>query len=60
MLPNNEVRVPRARVVAQSAVRDITAEFTKAASSKPLVPEPLVQYLTLFTFRVKYRPARER
>ncbi|KAJ5543567.1 NatC N(alpha)-terminal acetyltransferase Mak10 subunit [Penicillium sp. DV-2018c] len=32
MLPNNEVRVPRARAVAQPAVRDITAEFTKAAS----------------------------
>ncbi|KAJ5142575.1 NatC N(alpha)-terminal acetyltransferase Mak10 subunit [Penicillium bovifimosum] len=32
MLPNNEVRVPRPRAVAQPAVRDITAEFTKAAS----------------------------
>ncbi|KAJ5788742.1 NatC N(alpha)-terminal acetyltransferase Mak10 subunit [Penicillium paradoxum] len=32
MLPNNQVRVPRARVVTQSAVRDITTEFTNAAS----------------------------
>lgn len=31
MLPNNEVRVPRPRF-AQPAPRDITAEFTKAAS----------------------------
>ncbi|KAJ5676164.1 hypothetical protein N7462_009061 [Penicillium macrosclerotiorum] len=34
MLPNNEVRVPPPRVVAQPAVpRDITAEFTEAASN---------------------------
>ena len=35
MLPNNEVRVPPPRAVAQPAIpRDITAEFTEAASSE--------------------------
>ncbi|KAJ5823852.1 NatC N(alpha)-terminal acetyltransferase Mak10 subunit [Penicillium robsamsonii] len=33
MLPNNEVRVPRPRFVAQPAPRDITDEFTKAAAN---------------------------
>ncbi|KAJ6051764.1 hypothetical protein N7499_011143 [Penicillium canescens] len=32
MLPNNEVRVPRPRVVQSAVPRDITAEFTDAAS----------------------------
>lgn len=48
MLPNNEVRVPRPRF-AQSAPRDITAEFTKAASSKHIAPAALIQCLTIFS-----------
>lgn len=49
MLPNNEVRVPRPRF-AQSAPRDITAEFTKAASSKHIAPEAWIKCLTIFFF----------
>lgn len=59
MLPNNEVRVPRPRF-AQSAPRDITAEFTKAASSEHIAPAALIKYLTIFLCRTKYRAARER
>jgi hypothetical protein len=39
MLPNNEVRVPRPRVVQSAVPRDITAEFTDAASSKSFTLE---------------------
>lgn len=60
MLPNNEVRVPRARVVTQSAVRDITTEFTKAASSKPIAQEDWIKWLIALDCRVKYWPARKR
>lgn len=50
MLPNNEVRVPPPRAVAQSAaLRDITAEFTDAASSKvDHIPMTLGLILTFF------------
>jgi hypothetical protein len=34
MLPNNEVRVPPRQVAPSAPRRDITAEFTEAASSK--------------------------
>jgi hypothetical protein len=34
MLPNNEVRVSRPRIAQPAVPRDITAEFTEAASSK--------------------------
>lgn len=39
MLPNNEVRLPPPRAAQSAAVlRDITADFTKAASSELMGP----------------------
>lgn len=61
MLPNNEVRVPPPRVVAQSAVpRDITAEFTEAASSKFLALYKLAALMVPFYDRIEDRSTRER
>lgn len=40
MLPNKEVRVPRQRVAQAAVPRDITAEFTEAASSKLIALSP--------------------
>lgn len=40
MPPNSEVRVPRQRVAQAAVPRDITAEFTEAASSKLTALKP--------------------
>lgn len=61
MLPNNEVRVPPPRVVAHSAVpRDITADFTEAASSKSLTLHKRADLIVFFYRRIEHRPARQR
>lgn len=46
MLPNNEVRVSRPRIPQPAVPRDITAEFTDAASSKPIALETWNKSLT--------------
>jgi hypothetical protein len=64
MLPNNEVRVPPRRVLVQEKAvpRDITAEFTEAASSRvDPIPTSYLHYLTLLlSYRTTDWPACQR